>query len=97
MVLRLPLGFACGCLAFLATGLVASDADAAPAYVRSSISAPWGSTSNEEAMDLAFGGGLWDDLRYETVDPLALFSDGYHFIYLEGSDSNASELSLIHI
>ncbi|MCK5378303.1 MAG: hypothetical protein KAJ78_02820, partial [Acidobacteria bacterium] len=64
----------------------------ARAYVRSTVGAPWGSTSNEEAMDLAFGPGGWDDLRYETVDPGVLFSPAYDFLYMEGSDSNADEL-----
>jgi len=72
--------------------LIPSDADAAVGYVRSTIAAPWGSNANEQAMDLAFGAGGWDDLRYETVNPALLFSDTYTFLYLEGSDSNALEL-----
>jgi MYXO-CTERM domain-containing protein len=67
-------------------------ANAAVGYVRSTVAAPWGSTSNEQAMDLAFGAGAWDDLRYETVNPATLFSATYSFVYLEGSDSNALEL-----
>jgi MYXO-CTERM domain-containing protein len=72
--------------------LTESEADAAVAYVRSTVGAPWGSTSNEQAMDTVFGVGAWDDLRYETVVPAALFSPTYSFIYMEGSDSNALEL-----
>jgi len=64
----------------------------AAAYLRSTVGAPWGQNTNEQAMDLAFGAGLWQDLRYETVNPAALFSPAYTFIYLEGSDSNAEEL-----
>ncbi|MCA9655506.1 MAG: thrombospondin type 3 repeat-containing protein [Myxococcales bacterium] len=67
-------------------------AEAAVAYVRSTVSAPWGSTANEQAMDLVFGAGGWDDLRYETVDPMLLLSPVYSFIYMEGSDSTALEL-----
>lgn len=67
-------------------------ADAAVAYVRSTAGAPWGSTSNEEAMDLVFGVGGWDDLRYETVAPGTLLSPTYTFIYMEGSDFIALEL-----
>lgn len=69
------------------------DAWAVPAYVRSTVGQPWGSTTNEEAMDSVFGLGLWEDLRYETVDPDTLFSPTYTFLYLEGSDNNADELN----
>jgi len=63
------------------------------AYLRSEVAgAPWGATTNEAAMDLAFGPGRWHDLRYESVDPAALFSTEYSFLYLEGSDSNIDEL-----
>ncbi len=86
---RLGLGLTIG----LATmGTLESDAAAIPGYVRSNVAAPWGSTSNEEAMDLVFGVGGWDDLRYETVDVGVLFSPVYTFLYIEGSDSNALEL-----
>jgi hypothetical protein len=67
-------------------------ANAAAAYVRSNVGAPWGQNRNEAAMDLVFGVGGWDDLRYEVVDPNVLFSDAYDFVYLEGSDSNATEM-----
>ena len=88
--------------AMLAVGILAgtttlvlaeSDAEAAVAYVRSNVGQPWGETVNEQAMDLVFGAGGWDDLRYETVNPATLFSGTYTFIYLEGSDSNADELN----
>ncbi len=62
------------------------------AYVRSTVSPPWGVNTNENAMTMVFGDGGWDDLRFETVDPNGLFSDAYGFVYLEGSDSNADEL-----
>jgi MYXO-CTERM domain-containing protein len=73
--------------------ILEAQALAVPAYVRSDVGAPWGESTNEQAMDLVFGGGAWDDLRYESVDPGVLFSDTYDFIYLEGGDSNAEELS----
>lgn len=72
---------------------LAPDASAYPAYVRSDVGAPWGSTTNEDAMNMVFGAGQWDDLRFESVDTAALFSPSYDFIYLEGSDNNASELA----
>ncbi len=62
------------------------------AYVRSIASAPWGSSSNETAMNNVFGAGHWNDLRFETVNAANLFSDEYSFVYLEGSDSIANEL-----
>lgn len=44
-------------------------------------------------MSAAFGADGWDDLRFETVDPAALFSTAnYAFIFLEGSDNGADEL-----
>ncbi len=70
-----------------------ADALAVPAYVRSSVGAPWGEATNENAMDMVFGAGAWDDLRFESVDADALFSPTYHFIYLEGGDNNADELA----
>jgi MYXO-CTERM domain-containing protein len=72
--------------------LCESEALAVPGYVRSTAGAPWGSTSNEDAMNLVFGAGGWDDLRYETVDVGMLLSPVYTFLYLEGSDNNALEL-----
>ncbi|MCH9681101.1 MAG: thrombospondin type 3 repeat-containing protein, partial [Deltaproteobacteria bacterium] len=82
-----------GALATLAVfALPERTAEAIPGYVRSTVSAPWGSTSNEQSMDQVFGAGGWDDLRYETVDPAVLLSPLYTFLYMEGSDSNALEL-----
>ena len=63
-----------------------------PAYVRSTVGAPWGSTANETAMDRVFGTNSWRDLRYETVDVACLFSPATHLVFLEGSDNNATEL-----
>jgi hypothetical protein len=62
------------------------------AYLRAADYPPWGSTSNEEAMDLEFGAGAWSDLRYETADVDTLLSSQFSFIYMEGGDSNANEL-----
>lgn len=85
----LGLGLLAGAAAFVA---LPGTAEAAPTYIRSTVAAPWGSTSNEEAMDLVFGVGGWDDERFETVDVALLFSPATGFIYMEGSDSNAMEL-----
>lgn len=68
-------------------------AEADVAYVRSELGGPpWGTTDNEQAMDLVFGDGAWQDLRFETVDPALLFSPTYTFLYLEGSDAGAIDL-----
>jgi Tol biopolymer transport system component len=62
------------------------------AYVRSVAGSPWGTSENESAMNAAFGADGWDDLRYETVSPAALFAPGRRFVFMEGSDQNAEEL-----
>jgi hypothetical protein len=41
-------------------------------------------------MDRVFGGGAWNDARFETVDPNVLFSPSVHFIFMDGSDAGAS-------
>jgi subtilisin family serine protease len=63
-----------------------------PAYVRSDLGPPWFVSTNEIAMDRVFGAGSWADLRFETVDPVELFSDDHEFVFLEGSDFNADAL-----
>jgi hypothetical protein len=57
-------------------------------YMRSSISQPWGQSTNEDAMDNVFGSGKWTTLYYETVDPVALLSSATSFIFMEGGDSS---------
>lgn len=57
-------------------------------YLRSTIGAPWGSSSNEEAMDTVFGAGNWQDLRYETVNVGTLLSSSTCFIFMEGGANN---------
>jgi len=56
-------------------------------YMRSSISQPWGQSTNEDAMDQVFPGN-WTTLYYETVDPAALLSSATSFIFMEGGDSS---------
>jgi hypothetical protein len=79
------------CIAFSAAWQGAFAASTA-VYLRSNTSAPWGSTANETAMDRVFGAGNWQDLRYETVNPTAVFSGATSFVYMEGSDATALEL-----
>ena len=62
------------------------------AYVRGEP-APWGETTNEAAMTAIFGpvGVGWDDLR--MADGPGPFQGPYSFIFLEGGDDTAIELS----
>lgn len=69
-----------------------SDFQMHAAYVRSTVGAPWGGTTNESIMDSVFGATNWMDLRYETLVPQDLFSGNTNVIFMEGSDSNADEL-----
>lgn len=85
----LKFGFAC---AALSVAVMATSASAAVTYMRSTTGAPWGQTTNEAAMDAAFGAGNWSDLRYETVNSATLFSAANTFIFMEGGDRNADEL-----
>jgi hypothetical protein len=62
-----------------------------PYYLRSTVGAPWGQSTNEAAMDAAFGAGNWIDERYETVNVASLFSE-QTVIFMEGSDLNADEM-----
>lgn len=64
----------------------------AAAYVRSTNSLPWGGVENETAMTTVFGTN-WSDLRYETANPVALFSGGTRFIFMDGSEENAIEMA----
>jgi hypothetical protein len=63
------------------------------AYVRSAIGEPYGLPDNDVAMNRVFGPNGWQDLRYETVNPAALFSGAMHFVFLVGSDDNANALN----
>ncbi|RIH66068.1 HYR domain-containing protein [Mariniphaga sediminis] len=62
------------------------------AYIISTSGAPWGQNTNEQAMDMVFGSGNWDQLYYETLDPGTLLSNAYDFIFMEGGDDNANEM-----
>ncbi|MFT5820483.1 MAG: hypothetical protein ACI8ZM_001725 [Crocinitomix sp.] len=62
-------------------------------YLRASIGEPWGSASNTNAMNLAFGTGQWTLDFFETLDPEAIFSSNTSFVFMDGSDNGASELN----
>lgn len=54
---------------------------------------PWGDTLLNDAMNMVFGGGGWNDADYGGVDVGQLFSADTDFIYMEGSDGNATGLN----
>jgi uncharacterized repeat protein (TIGR01451 family) len=61
-------------------------------YLRSTVGPPWDVAVNETAMNRVFGTNNWQDLRFETVTPAALFTPATRFIYMEGSDATTLEL-----
>lgn len=62
------------------------------AYIRGA-SQPWGESTNESAMDLAFGAGNWSNLTMSGGVAPFLPAAGYKFIFLEGGDGTATELN----
>jgi gliding motility-associated-like protein len=62
-------------------------------YIKSIIGNPWGNTSNQDAMDVAFGPGLWTEENFESVDVASVFSASTGFVFIDGSDGQASELN----
>lgn len=61
-------------------------------YIKSNIGDPWFNTSNNTAMNLAFGAD-WILESFETCDVATVFSVSTSFVFLDGSDNQASELS----
>lgn len=76
--------------AVLATFVTAGAANAVPYTYQTGSSDPWGTTTNDAAMDSAFGASNWS--KYNGFS-LAPFSAGTRFVFLDGSDSNAQELA----
>ena len=62
-------------------------------YIKAAAGNPWGSTTNQTAMDNAFGIGAWTEESFEGCDPAAVFSPTTAFVFMDGSDSQASELA----
>ena len=73
--------------AVLVMGAAASASAANYLYMTGS-SNPWGSTSEDSAMDAAFGAGAWDKVNGFDA---AKLTAGYSFIYLDGGDGISSE------
>ena len=88
-----PVGIVLIMKRFLLCGVAALSlaAVAAPAlanqYAYVAQNNPWGQTTNDAAMDSAFGAGNWDRLNSYSN---AMFGGGYSFIFVDGGDSNGS-------
>jgi hypothetical protein len=75
--------------AALAMGL-ASTASAANFAYMTGTSPPWGQATNEAAMDIAFGAANWNG--FYGFDA-SVFTSGYAFVYLDGSDNTTNEIN----
>jgi hypothetical protein len=62
-------------------------------YIGSNLGDPWGSTSNQTAMNSAFGAGSWTQAFFETANPATLFTVSNCFIFMEGGDFTADEMN----
>lgn len=60
-------------------------------YVRSNTGSPWGSTSNETAMNAVFGAGVWTQEYFQTANPATMFSAATCTIFMDGSDGGTTE------
>jgi hypothetical protein len=78
--------------AMIAVSLGACAGEPSAAYIRSTVGSPWDTTNNETAMNRVFGSGNWKDLRFETVEVTNLLSTNRTFIFMEGSQFNATEM-----
>lgn len=61
-------------------------------YVKSFIGNPWGVVVNNDAMNLAFGSGNWMLESFESMNVAAVFAPSTSFVFIDGSDDQASEL-----
>ena len=62
-------------------------------YIKSNTGNPWGQTTNDVAMDQAFGAGNWMLEAFETANVGTVFAPTTSFVFIDGSDSQASELN----
>ena len=61
-------------------------------YLKRNSGNPWGSTTNDAAMNTAFGGD-WTLSSFEFGSPGTIFSPATSFVFLDGSDGHATELN----
>lgn len=90
--MRRSIQLAVACVAVLIA--TAGQVQAGIIYMRSTVEQPWGVSTNEQAMNAVFGSGGWQDLRYETANPLSVFSSSNSLAFLEGSSLSANELEI---
>lgn len=76
------------CVAASAIAMAAQPALAADYLYMTGSSNPWGSTAEDQAMDIAFGAGNWDKANGFNS---GAFSSGYSFIYFDGGDGVSGE------
>lgn len=62
-------------------------------YIGSNGGNPWGSTSNQQAMNNVFGVGGWTQAFVETANGAAIFVPTNCFIFIEGGDYTADEFN----
>ncbi len=62
-------------------------------YMQSSMGDPWGTPTNQELMNIAFGPSSWNLAHYETVDPATMFTAETGFVHMDGGSFQASELA----
>ena len=73
-------------LALLAIAALAAPATAGIIYMTGAGN-PWGQTTNEAAMDAAFGAGNWSKIQGFNVSAFS----GNRFIFMDGGDAQATE------
>lgn len=71
------------CTAALLMATLVSSAEAGPLAYMTGTTNPWGSTSNDAAMNTAFGAGTWDKFNGFNASVLTA---GYDFIFFDGGD-----------
>ena len=77
------------CVVTAALTMAASLASASPIVYASGHTNPWNNTSNDTAMNSAFGANNWTRVNDYTV---GMFT-GANFVFMDGSNSNANQLS----
>lgn len=74
-------------------GGAAGPANGAKYYIRDSD--PWGTANNTNAMTAVFGANNFTTTTY-TVAPATVFNNNTQFVFLEGSDGNATALNTFY-
>jgi len=75
-------------LSFVVAGMLnipAASAASNYGYMSANGAEPWGTSTNIQAMDAAFGAGQWDRVNFGDA------YSGYQFLYVDGGDGTASD------